>query len=213
MRISSRDEIETPQAVWLTSGTPKSVQQDVKNTVQRAADKGTVPVLVAYNIHSATVPSTRPVARPRSGLQGVDRWFRRGTGRQASGHHPQPDGLALLPTDCGQPDTYNRVALVNYAANALLRDPNAAIYLDAGHSAWHSVGDIAQRLVQGGVREYPGLFPERIELPVHDQLDPIWNLGLKMHRLRYRQSRRFRRVPEPVLERWASAVSDRTDDR
>ena len=55
----------------------------------------------------------------------------------------EPDGLALLPTDCGQPDTYDRVALVDYAAHALLVDPNAAVYLDAGHSAWHSVGDMA----------------------------------------------------------------------
>src|SRR4051812_48816902 len=45
-----RQMIETPQAVWFTGGTPKGVQQDVKSTVQRAADKGTVPVLVAYNV-------------------------------------------------------------------------------------------------------------------------------------------------------------------
>src|SRR4051812_13070982 len=45
-----REMIETPQAVWFTSGTPKRVQQDVKNTVQRAAGKDTVPVLVAYNV-------------------------------------------------------------------------------------------------------------------------------------------------------------------
>src|SRR4030095_4125742 len=36
--------IGTPQAVWFTQGSPNSVQQDVRNTVQRAADKGTVPV-------------------------------------------------------------------------------------------------------------------------------------------------------------------------
>src|SRR6478672_10742297 len=29
-----RSMIETPQAVWFTSGTPKGVEQDVKNTVQ-----------------------------------------------------------------------------------------------------------------------------------------------------------------------------------
>jgi endoglucanase len=45
-----KEMIETPQAVWFTKGTPKTVLQDVRNTVQRAADKGTVPVLVAYNI-------------------------------------------------------------------------------------------------------------------------------------------------------------------
>src|SRR5436190_13905254 len=42
--------IETPQAVWLTGGTPKQVEQDVRNTLARAAAKGTVPVLVAYNV-------------------------------------------------------------------------------------------------------------------------------------------------------------------
>src|SRR5262245_18057700 len=42
--------INTPQAVWFTGGTPKTVLQNVQNTVQRASDKGQVPVLVAYNI-------------------------------------------------------------------------------------------------------------------------------------------------------------------
>src|SRR5215213_9304079 len=42
--------IETSQAVWFTRGTPKSVQQDVRSTVQRATDKRMVPILVAYNI-------------------------------------------------------------------------------------------------------------------------------------------------------------------
>src|SRR5512140_614493 len=45
-----RQMIDTPQAVWLTGGTPKTVLQDVRATVSRAADKGQVPVLVAYNI-------------------------------------------------------------------------------------------------------------------------------------------------------------------
>ena len=42
--------IETPQAVWFTAGTPRSVKQDVRTTVTRAAATGTVPVLVAYNV-------------------------------------------------------------------------------------------------------------------------------------------------------------------
>src|SRR5262245_1600969 len=45
-----RKMIQTPQAVWLTGGTPKEVKQDVRATVERATDKGTVPVLVAYNV-------------------------------------------------------------------------------------------------------------------------------------------------------------------
>ena len=41
---------DTPQAVWFTGGTPRSVRQDVRLTVDRARAKRTVPVLVAYNI-------------------------------------------------------------------------------------------------------------------------------------------------------------------
>ena len=42
--------IETPQAVWFTLGTPKRSSRTFGTTVQRAAGKGTIPVLVAYNI-------------------------------------------------------------------------------------------------------------------------------------------------------------------
>ncbi len=74
------------------------------------------------------------------------------------GHLLPPDGLALLPTDCGQPDTYDRVSLIHYAVQALSHDENARVYLDAVHSAWHSVGDMATRLVNGGVQEVKGFF-------------------------------------------------------
>jgi endoglucanase len=151
--------IATPQAVWFTSGTPKSVQQDVKNTVQRAAAFGTVPVLVAYN-----VPGRDCAQYSAGGADTGDAYkawidgFAAGLGGHKVVVMLEPDGLALLPTDCGQPDTYDRVDLINYAAHALLRDPNALVYLDAGHSAWHSVGDMASRLVAGGVRDVQGFF-------------------------------------------------------
>ncbi len=151
--------IDTPQAVWFTSGTPKSVQQDVKNTVQRAAGKGTVPILVAYDIPG------RDCAQYSAGgaATGDDykAWidgFTAGLGDHKVVVILEPDGLALLPTDCGQPDTYDRVSLISYAAHALLRDPNAAIYLDAGHSSWHNVADMSTRLVEAGVQDVSGFF-------------------------------------------------------
>lgn len=151
--------IDTPQAVWFSSGTPHKVQQDVKNTVQRAAGKGTVPVLVAYN-----VPGRDCSQYSAGGANTGDDYkawidgFAAGLGDHEVVVILEPDGLALMPTDCGQPDTYDRVSLINYAAHALLRDPNAAVYLDAGHSAWHSVGDMAARLVAGGVQDVQGFF-------------------------------------------------------
>jgi endoglucanase len=151
--------IGIPQAVWFTSGTPKTVQQDVRSTVQRAADKGTVPVLVIYYVPGRDCSQYSAGGAPTG--DAYKAWingFVAGLGNYKAVVILEPDGLALMPTDCGQPDTYGRVSLINYAAHALLNDPNAAIYLDAGHSAWHSVGDIAARLVAGGVQDVQGFF-------------------------------------------------------
>ncbi|MBE2225102.1 MAG: glycoside hydrolase family 6 protein, partial [Anaerolineae bacterium] len=48
--ILIKEMIRTPQSVWFTAGTPQSVQRDVRRTVQFAAFRHSVPVLVAYNI-------------------------------------------------------------------------------------------------------------------------------------------------------------------
>ena len=56
--------VDTPQAVWFEGGTPKQVEQDVRNTVARAEAKKSVPVLVVYNIPTATARSSRLEARP-----------------------------------------------------------------------------------------------------------------------------------------------------
>jgi len=118
-----------------------------------------VPVLVAYNVPG------RDCAQYSAGgaATGDDykAWinsFAAGLGTGQAVVILEPDGLALLPTDCGQPDTYDRVALITYAAHALAADPNASVYLDAGHSAWHSVGDMAARLAAGGVLDVAGFF-------------------------------------------------------
>jgi len=152
--------IQTPQAVWFTKGTPKTVMQDVRSTVSRAADKGQVPVLVAYNVPGRDC--SQYSAGGASTGDAYKTWidsFAAGLGNYKAVVLLEPDGLALLPTDCGQPDTYDRVSLINYAAHKIASsDPNATVYLDAGHSAWHSVGDMAARLVAGGVLDIEGFF-------------------------------------------------------
>jgi endoglucanase len=154
-----KEMIEIPQAVWLAGGKPESVEQKVKEIVQVAYDKGAVPILVAYNIPG------RDCSQYSSGGAdtgaGYKAWidaFAAGLGDYIAVVILEPDSLALTPTDCGLPDTYDRVGLINYAAHALSRDLNASIYLDAGNSAWHSVGDMASRLVAGGVKDVQGFF-------------------------------------------------------
>jgi endoglucanase len=154
-----RAMVNTPQAVWFTSGNARSVEQDVRQTVTEAIAHRTVPLLVAYDVPGRDCAQYSAGGAPtgdayRAWIDG----FATGLGDRQAIVLLEPDGLALLPTDCGQPDTYGRAGLINYAAHALLRDPNALVYLDAGHSAWHSDGDMAARLVQGGVLDVQGFF-------------------------------------------------------
>jgi endoglucanase len=153
--------IQTPQAVWFTDGTPMDVLQSVKQVTQQAAGKGTVPVLVAYNVPGRDCSQySAGGAATGDDYKAWINGFAAGLGDAKVVVLLEPDGLALLPGDsgCDQPDTYGRISLINYAAHQLLSDPNASIYLDAGHSAWHAVGDMATRLVQAGVQDVQGFF-------------------------------------------------------
>ncbi len=90
--------IAQPQAVWFTSGTPKSVQQDVKNTVKKAAAKKTVPVLVAYNIpfrdcSQYSAGGAQSVAEYEAWIDG----FAAGIGGMEAIVLLEPDGLGIIP--------------------------------------------------------------------------------------------------------------------
>jgi endoglucanase len=155
-----RSMIQTPTAVWLTGGTPKEVQQNVKQVVQQAAGKDQVPVLVVYNIPGRDCSQYSAGGAPTGDayMAWID-GIVAGLGSQKAVVLVEPDGLANLPTDCGQPDTYDRISLIKNAAQDIFNsDPNALVYLDAGHSAWHSVGDMAQRLILAGVQNVSGFF-------------------------------------------------------
>lgn len=162
-----RREVRTPQAVWFTSGSPREVRHAVKRTVQRAAGKHTVPTLVAYNVPG------RDCSQYSSGGAGSDPAYRKWADGFADGltkHHKvivvvEPDGLANLPSDCpgaypGQDIaalTAGRIADIHYIGEAIQkRDSEALVYLDAGHSAWHSVKDITARLEQAEVQDFEG---------------------------------------------------------
>jgi len=150
----------TPSAVWFTSGSPKVVGQAVKATVQRAAGKQTVPVLVAYNVPGRDCSQYSAGGAPTG--DDYRAWI--DSFAAAIGDHHvmvilEPDGVALTPIDCGQPDTFDRVGLIRYAIDTIGTEaPNAAVYLDAGHNAWHNVGDIASRLVAAGVNDAAGFY-------------------------------------------------------
>lgn len=171
--------IATPQAVWFTKGTPKSVQQDVKNTVKRAAGKGTVPLLVAYNI-----PFRDCAQFSAGGATSVEEYmawidsFASGIGGENAVVVLEPDGLGIIPwyDPYGSADGSNalewcqpaeadpetaaadRFLMLNYAVDTLEAHPNVSVYLDGTHSAWLGSGDAAHRLLQAGIERADGFF-------------------------------------------------------
>jgi endoglucanase len=169
-----RAMIETPQAVWFTKGTPKSVEQDVRNTVKRAAAKKTVPVLVAYNIPfrdcaQFSAGGATSVAEYKAWIDG----FAAGIGNAKAIIILEPDGLGIIPwytnldgtLEWCQPAEANpataaaeRFEMLNYAVDTLKARPNVSVYLDGTHSAWLSVGDAAHRLLQAGVQDADGFY-------------------------------------------------------
>lgn len=185
--------IETPQSVWFTGGSPKKVQQAVKNTVQRAAGKGTVPVLVAYFL-----PFRDCSQYSAGGAQSVEEYmawidgFAAGTLDHEVVIILEPDGLGIIPwykQFRGLPDEAadyewcqpaeadeataadDRFAMMNYAVDSLKTNPNALVYLDATHSGWLGSGDAAHRLVQAGVERADGFFLNVSNYQFSDRLE------------------------------------------
>jgi endoglucanase len=155
----------TPQAVWFTSGTPAQVQQQAHKTMAEAALEGAVPVLVAYDIPG------RDCAQYSAGgaldEASYDSWvdgLAAGIGRGRAVVILEPDALGNLPSNCGLPSSVypftdaERLAEVGFAVTALEQDPNTSVYLDGTHSAWQSVGTMAQRLLEAGVQGAQGFF-------------------------------------------------------
>ena len=157
-----RKMVNTPQAVWFTAGTPKSIEQDVRNTVNRAADKGQLPVLVIYNVPG------RDCANLSAGGATTEDEYKVWIDGVASGigNHPaivivEPDGLGLLPSNCGVsvPSTdAQRYRELNYAVDTLGAKPNTLVYLDGTHSSWLNVRDASTRLMQAGVQRADGFY-------------------------------------------------------
>ncbi|MEU6668005.1 glycoside hydrolase family 6 protein [Streptomyces sp. NPDC046727] len=148
-----------PQAEWFTEGTPDQVRVKVNKLVRRARAVNRTPVLVAYNVpgRDCTQYSSGGAASSAAYRQWIDA-FAAGIGDNRATVVVEPDGLALLPKDCGPSTdptgdlTAARIADLAYAVRTLKAKPRTAVYLDAGNVQWRAVGDIAQRLLDAGVR-------------------------------------------------------------
>jgi endoglucanase len=155
----------TSRAVWFTSGTPAQVRQQVRQTMAEAAVERAVPVLVAYDIPGRDCAQySAGGALSQADYQAWISGFAQGVGSGRAAVILEPDALGNLPSNCGLPaSSYpftdaERIAELQYAVGALERDPGVSVYLDGTHSAWQSVGTMAQRLLEAGVKQAQGFF-------------------------------------------------------
>ncbi|HEX2673275.1 MAG TPA: glycoside hydrolase family 6 protein [Polyangiaceae bacterium] len=173
--------ITTPQAVWLTGGTPKEVEKSVKKTMAAAALEKRVPVLVAYNV------PFRDCAQYSSGgavdTAAYKAWidgFVKGIGSSKAVVILEPDSLGIIPynvtiygaeewckptvtaadggvTPAPGATPAERYAQLQYAAAALgAKAPNTSVYLDGSHAAWLGVGEAAYRIHKAGTDPVSG---------------------------------------------------------
>lgn len=170
-----------PQAVWLTGETSaqaaqgasgalaadRDVERQVRDAIIAAGWQHAVAVLVGYNIPGRDCSQYSAGGAP--GDAAYEQWidsFARGLGSGNAVIILEPDALANLPSDCGaayqtaHPEITDatREADVAYAVGVFEKDPNASVYIDAGNSAWQSVGTIAQRLLAADVEQAQGFF-------------------------------------------------------
>ena len=175
--------VATPQAVWLTGGTPEDVRGAIENIMIRSAPEHRVPVLVANNIPfrdcaQYSAGGATNTAAYKAWIDGLASGI--GNGRAIV--ILEPDSLGIIPYNTGLDGTSDwckptitdvqgrtiaspeatpseRYALLNYAVVSITnKAPNADLYLDGTHAGWLDVGEIAYRLVKGGVRRAQGFF-------------------------------------------------------
>jgi endoglucanase len=135
---------DKPAAYWLVGGDPSQA-----GSIASGAG-ASYPVLVAYNIPgrdcgSQSAGGVGGGAEYRGWIDGMASSLQ---GKQAA-IILEPDALAL---GC-VPDAE---ALIRYAVTSLRKNPDVAVYIDAGHSNWVPAGDMAARLRGSGIEEATG---------------------------------------------------------
>ena len=151
--------------VWVTGGTASATKHDVQLTTVLATAKREVPVLVAYNIPGRDCGGfSAGGAQTTADYKAWIDAFAEGLGDRKAVVIVEPDGLGLLPSNCGGPNASypftddERYTELNYAVDRLEQQPGALVYLDGTHSHWLGVGDAARRLVTAGVQRAQGFF-------------------------------------------------------
>jgi endoglucanase len=147
---------QQPQALWVGDW-----NKDAKRYIEYILDKtkadGAVPIFILYN-----VPGRDCGQHSKGGLKTGDdyrRWIRKiakGAGQEKVVFILEPDALGLLDKCLSKEQQEERLAIIWDAVKVLRQNPNAAVYLDAGHAHWAPAPDMADRLKRAGIEDAHG---------------------------------------------------------
>ena len=148
-----------PQGVWLGNWN-YNPQSDVATVMANAANKGTVPILVVYNLPNRDCGGFSSGGAANATV--YQDWVQQvsfGIGNGKAAVILEPDGLTQYNTAGCLSDAQKneRLALYQYAISQFSQHaPNAAVYFDAGPPHGISADLMGQTLVYAGVSRAAG---------------------------------------------------------
>lgn len=149
---------QQPQALWVGDWN-KDVKRYIEYIIGKTKADGAAPIFILYN-----VPGRDCGQHSKGGLKTGDeyrRWIRKvaqGAGQDKVVFVLEPDALGLLDKEnCLTKEQQDeRLAILWDAVKVLRQNPNAAVFLDAGHAKWAPVKDMADRLKRAGIEDANG---------------------------------------------------------
>lgn len=148
---------QVPQARWIGSDiASRDVAVYVNSFVTAAQSVDQMPLLTVYAIPG------RDCGGYAAGGFATGEEYRQWIDQVANGIGDAPVGIVLEPdalsgADClSAPQRQERAGLLSDAVLALTRNPNAAVYVDGGHSRWLTPAELASRLNAVGVQSARG---------------------------------------------------------
>lgn len=150
-----------PQGLWMGEWN-SDIYRAVDHFVGRAQAEGSVAVIIAYNVpHRDAAASSEEQGHSAGGLaskEAYQRWIRdvhAGINNRPVVVVLEPDALPGLKSLSPQLQQ-ERLFLLTDAIKVLRQNPNAAVYIDAGHAAWVPAEEMAEMLKQAGVEHASG---------------------------------------------------------
>jgi len=127
-----------PQGIWITGDRPDAAKR-VAEFIEDASSVGRIPVFVLYNVPGTLIHSIGDAI-----------------GNNKAWIILEPDALGLA-ANLSQGDREARLSELRREVEILKSSaPSSRVYIDAGHSSWHSSQEIVEYLKQAGIASADG---------------------------------------------------------